>query len=351
MDVSEVMSINRQLHRTSKSEVGIGLVGLGFVGEKAHLSAFKSIPGAKLVAVADIDTERARKAAEKFKLKSVYSSHTDLVRDPDVDAVVISVPTFLHRQIAIDAVRAGKHILCEMPLAPTLKEAQEIVDEANRAGVILMPSLNFRFTPNYVKAKDLVSGGSIGTPVAAFYREFIAAEDLAQQWPSNSWAWDENKSGGGPGFTLSVWSIDLLRWLLQEDIVEVNSGSRTVLLKEFGGTTGYNSLAVLKFSNGAVATLQFSGLVRPAMSTSRFELLGDNMSSLMAEGNDHLVLYGAEPDKQEWIFRERGPRVWGHLQEDQHFVESILRKKKPSITPEDALKAQEVATRITKGRL
>jgi len=335
----------------SKSEVGIGLVGLGFVGEKAHLSAFRSIPGAKLVAVADIDTERARKAAEKFKLKSVYSSHTDLIRDPDVEAVVISVPTFLHRQIAVDAMRAGKHVLCEMPLAPTLKEAQEIVDGASRAGVIFMPSLNFRFTPSYVKAKELITGGSVGTPVAAFYREFIAAEDLAQQWPPNSWAWDEKKSGGGPGFTLSVWSIDLLRWLLQAEVVEVGSASKNVILDEFGGTRGYNSLAVLKFSSGAVATLQFSGLVRAAMSASRLEMLGDNTNSLVAEGNDHLVLYGAEPDKQEWIFRERGPRVWGHLQEDQHFVESILQNKKPSITAEDALKAQEIATRIVKGKL
>lgn len=335
----------------SKTEVGIGLVGLGFVGEKAHLSAFKSIPGAKLVAVADIDTERARKAAEKFKLKSVYSSHSELIRDPEVEAVVISAPTFLHRQIAVDAMRAGKHVLCEMPLAPTLEEAKKIVDEASRAGVIFMPSLNFRFTPNYVKAKELIKGGSVGTPVAAFYREFIAAEDLAQQWPPNSWAWDETKSGGGPGFTLSVWSIDLLSWLMQAEVVEANSASKNVVLKEFGGTTGYNSLAVLKFSNGAVATLQFSGLVRPAASMSKLELLGDNVNSLLAEGNDHLVLYGAKPDKQEWIFREKGPRVWGHLQEDQHFVESILQKKRPRITAEDALKAQEIATMITKGRL
>jgi len=334
----------------SRSEVGIGLVGLGFVGEKAHLSAFKSIRGAKLAAVADIDTERARKAAEKFKLKSVYSSHSELIRDPEVEAVVISVPTFLHRQIAVDAMRAGKHVLCEMPLAPTLKEAKEIVDEASRADVIFMPSLNFRFTPNYVKAKELIKGGSVGTPVAAFYREFISAEDLAQQWPPNSWAWDETKSGGGPGFTLSVWSIDLLRWLMQAEVAKVNSASKNVVLKEFGGTTGYNSLAVLKFSNGAVATLQFSGLVRPAASMSKLELLGDNMNSLLAEGNDHLVLYGAKPDKQEWIFREKGPRVWGHLQEDQHFVESILQKKRPRITAEDALKAQEIATTITKGR-
>ncbi len=334
----------------SKTEVGIGIVGLGFVGEKAHLPAFRSIPGARLAAVADIDVERTRRAAEKFKLESVYSSHKDLLRDPNVDAVVVSVPTFLHREIALDAVRAGRHVLCEMPLAPTLREAQEMVDEAKRARVILMPSLNFRFTPNYLKAKELIEKGSIGTPAAAFYREFIAAEVLAQQWPPNSWAWDEKKSGGGPAFTLSIWSIDLLRWLLQADIVNVHSASRDVLLQELGGTKGYNSLTVLEFSSGAVATLQFSGLVRPAMSTSRLEVLGGNMNSIVATGNDILTLYSTNPDKQEWIFKEKGPRVWGHYQEDEHFVMSILQYKEPNITGEDALRAQETATNILKGK-
>ncbi len=330
----------------SRTEVGIGVVGLGFVGEKAHLQAFRSIQGAKLIAIADVDVERARKAGEKFKLRSVYSNHQDLIKDPNVDAVVISVPTFLHHQIVTDALRGGKHVLCEMPLAPTLKEAYEIVDEAKKAGVVFMPSLNFRFTPNYVKMKELIDQGSIGNPVAALYREFIPAKDLALQWPPGSWAWDDKKSGGGPAFTLSVWSIDLLRWLLKADVEEVHSVLRNVSLRELGGTIGYTSLAVLKFSNGAVATLQFSGLVRPSMSDSKLEVLGDNMNGLVATGNDGLGLNASDPDKQEWVFREKGAKVWGHYQEDEHFVRSILQNKEPLITVDDALKAQEVATRI-----
>ena len=156
----------------------MGIVGLGFVGEKAHLAAFRKIPGARIVAVADMDVERAKKAAEKAKVKSVYSNHKDLIADPNVDALVISVPTFLHPQFALDAMRAGKHVLCEMPLAPTMAEAKEVVSEAKKAGVVFMPSLNFRFTPNYVKAKALIERGSIGKPVAAFYREFIPASIL-----------------------------------------------------------------------------------------------------------------------------------------------------------------------------
>jgi len=330
----------------SKKEVGIGIVGLGFVGEKAHLSAFRSIPGAKLVAVADMDAERAKKAGEKAKVKSVYYDFKDILADSNVDAVVISVPTFLHPQFAKDAMRAGKHVLCEIPLAPTMSETKEVVQEAKRTGVVFMPSLNFRFTPNYVKVKSLIENGSVGKPVAAFYREFIPASVLAEQWPANSWAWDEKKSGGGPGFTLSVWSIDLLRWLFGAEIVEVHSAWNEPLLPMLGGTKGYCSLSVLEFSGGPVATLQFSGLVRPAASVSRLEILGDNMNSLTATGNDSVTLCGDDPDEQHWTLRESGSRVWGHYQEDQHFVECILNHKQPIMSGEDALKAQEVAAKI-----
>ena len=330
----------------SKKEVGVGIVGLGFVGEKAHLSSFRKIPGAKLVAVADMDLARANKAAEKAKIKAVYSNHKDLIADPNVDAIVVSVPTFLHPQFAKDAMRAGKHVLCEMPIGPTMAETKDVVEEAKRAGVVFMPSLNFRFTPNFVKTKSLLEKGLLGHPVAAFYREFIPAGVLAEQWPANSWAWDDKKTGGGPGFTLSVWSIDLLRWLFGAEVVDVHSAWNEPVLPAFGGTKGYCSLSVLKFSNGVVATLQFSGLVRPALGGSLLEILGDNTNSLTATNNDALTFYGEEPTEQRWTLREPGARVWGHYQEDQHFVECILNKKQPIMTGDDAIKAQEVATKI-----
>jgi len=330
----------------SKAEVGIGIVGLGFVGDKAHVSSFRKMPNAKLVAVADMDFELAKKVAEKANVKSVYNNHKDLIANPNVDAVVVSVPTFLHPRLAIDAMRAGKHVLSEMPLAPTMSEAKEMVEEAKKAGVLLMPSLNFRFTPNFVKVKSLIEKGAVGKPVAAFYREFIAASVLAQQWPANSWAWDEKKTGGGPGFTLSVWSIDLLRWLFGAEIVKVHSAWNEPVLPMLGGTKGYCSLSVLAFSNGVVATLQFSGLVRPASGISKLEILGDNMNGLTATNNDTVTLYGEDPDEQHWILREPGSRVWGHYQEDQHFVNCILNHKQPIMSGDDALKAQEVATTI-----
>jgi predicted dehydrogenase len=82
------------------------------------------------------------------------------------------------------------------------------------------------------------------------------------------------------------------------------------------------------------------------MSMVRLEVLGDNTNSILSEENDRLTLFGSDPQKQMWIFRESGAKVWGHYQEDEHFIQSILQNKQPDITTDDALKAQEVATKI-----
>ncbi len=83
-----------------------------------------------------------------------------------------------------------------MPLAVSLEQADTITEAAERQGVLLMPGLTFRFTPNYVKAKEMLAAGRIGQPTAVLYREFIPASDLASQWPASSWMWKVQQSGG-----------------------------------------------------------------------------------------------------------------------------------------------------------
>ncbi|MEM2843077.1 MAG: Gfo/Idh/MocA family oxidoreductase [Candidatus Bathyarchaeia archaeon] len=144
-----------------------------------------------------------------------------LLENPEVQGVIVSVPTPYHFKVASNAIKAGKHVLCEMPLAPTIEEAEKLKKIAEEKGVILMLSLNFRFAPPYVKAKQLINEKALGKPIAIYYREFISTDVLVAQWPGDSWAWDKNKSGGYPDFTLSVWSLDLAQWLMKADIIEV----------------------------------------------------------------------------------------------------------------------------------
>lgn len=328
-------------------DIGIGVIGCGFVGRGAHVPAFAAMEGAQLAAVADPDSKRRNKAATKHGAKSSYEDYMDLVKDPDVDAVVVAVPTSLHAKATLAAIEAGKHVLCEMPLAVSLEETDEMIEAANRQGVFLMPGLTFRFTPNFVKAKEMLEAGEIGKPAAVLYREFIPASDLAGQWPVESWMWKVEESGG-PLYTLAVWSIDLLRWLFDTEIVDVQAAVKYTVLEKFGGTLGYDACATLKLASGVVGSLQYSGSVTHSASTSALEVVGDSTHVIKAAGNDKVTLFSEDPTKTEWDVKQPGAGMWGHLQQDEYFVRCIRDGQAPQITPEDGLKAMEIALQIAK---
>ena len=328
------------------SEVGVGVVGLGFVGAGAHLPAFRRLKQANLVAISDLNEKALDKQAKKHDIPKTYKDYEKMLDDPNVDAVVVSVPTQHHAAIAIAALKAGKHVLCEMPLAPTLEEVDRMLAAAKESGKYLMPSLNFRFTPNYVKAKQLIDSGALGTPKAVLYREWIPAADLAFQWPPGAWVWNLEETGG-PLFTLSVWSIDLMRWLLKADFEDVDATIHHYPIEKLGGTLGYNAFVNYKFPGGVIGSLQTSGAVAHMCSTSILEVIGDNTCSIRANWNNELAMFAEDPGKAEWVFRESGGhRVWGHMQMDEHWVDCIIAGRQPSILPEDGRRAVEIALKI-----
>jgi hypothetical protein len=115
--------------------VGIGVLGCGFVGRGAHVPALADMDGAKLVAIADADAARRTKTAAKYQIAASYDHYEQLVADPRVDVVVVALPTPLHVPASLAAIEAGKHVLCEMPLALTLEDADRLIEAARAAGV------------------------------------------------------------------------------------------------------------------------------------------------------------------------------------------------------------------------
>jgi predicted dehydrogenase len=328
-------------------KVGVAVVGVGFVGGQAHTPSFKKIEGSELVALCARTEKRVKPLAEKYDVK-YYLDYDKLLEDPKVHAVVLAVPTPLHFNAAMKAIKKGKHVLCEMPMAPTIDQVKELQKAAEEAGVILMPVLNFRFAPIYDKTKEMIKSGAIGKPIAIHFREFIPAMSIADQWPAGSWAWNIEISGGYPDFTLSVWSIDMIRWMFESEIENVEWMGNYPKFEKYGGILGYNTMGLIKLSNGIVGSLHYSASVNPLASTSRLEVYGDNTNVLHAIWNDKIILYGSNQKPQEWNLDVKGTRVWGHRQADEHFIECILHKKQPKVSVEDAIKAQEIAQKITK---
>lgn len=328
-------------------KIGVAVVGVGFVGGAAHVPSFKKIEGSDLVALCASTERRVKPLADQYNVK-YYLDYDKVLNDPRVQAVVLSVPTPFHFDMAMKAIKRRKHVLCEMPIAPVIDQVRELREAAEKEAVILMPALQFRFAPIYGRMKEMIRSGIIGKPIAFTFREFISTGSLAKQWPFGSWAWDIEKSGGYPDFTLSVWSIDMIRWMFECEISSVEWMANYPRMEKHGGIYGYNTMGLVKLSSGVVGSLHYSASVAPSAETSRLEVYGDNTGVLHAVWNNKIILCGPDQNQQEWNLEVKGTRVWGHRQLDEHFIECILQNKKPQVSIEDAIKAHEVAQKMTK---
>src|SRR5258708_40313931 len=144
--------------------VGIGLIGAGRIAQ-VHAKAFTKAAGARLLAVADVVPEVADRLADAFHLDAYYD-YCDLLARADIDGVVVAVPTPLHAQVAVDVARAGKHVFCQKPIAPTLPEADTIIAACQEAGVLLQVGFMLRSSPPIAQIKRLLEDGVLGEIIA-----------------------------------------------------------------------------------------------------------------------------------------------------------------------------------------
>lgn len=327
-------------------KIGVCVVGLGFVGGKAHAPSINKIKNAELVAVCDMNDDLATKYSTKYGCRK-YLSVDEALKDPDIDAAIIAVPTPFHYDVAMEFIDAGKHILLEMPLGIDMEQTDKIIAEAHRENVTLMPGLNFKFAPIYIEIKRMIEEDKVlgAGPVAIHFREYISANLLAQQWPPDSWAWDKKKSGG-PLYTLSVWSIDLFRWLLDAEIKHLHAVVENHKLTKYDGTHGYMGYSVAEFTNGTIVSMQYSGGVSANQTISTTEIIGENTHILTAIDTHTIKLNTDDVHETVYKIDAPGTKMWGHYQQDEHFVNCLVEGKAPSVTPEDGRIATEAGTRI-----
>ena len=145
------------------TKVRVGLVGLGLVAD-SHIKAYQANKDAEVVAVCDLDAERAKFVADKYEIAKTYTSYDELLMDHNINTVDITTPTVLHAPMSIAAARSGKNVLCEKPFCLTLEEGQAAIDEAAAAGVSLMVGESYIFMTSIMKARELVDMGEIGKP-------------------------------------------------------------------------------------------------------------------------------------------------------------------------------------------
>lgn len=239
--------------------IRIGIIGCGAIGQRRHIPEALANPHCTLVALADANKARVEELAALHHARA-FTDHRDLLK-ADVDAVVVAGPNAVHAQQSIDALQAGKHVLCEKPMATTREDARRMIDAAQKAGKHLMIGLNQRLMPPHVKAKEILASGRLGSALA-FRTAF--KHPGPEGWSvdaAKSWFFQRDQAVMGVTGDLGVHKADLMRWLLGQEFAEVGGFIATL---DKRGPDGQliplddNAYLTLKTSGGVIGSMILS---------------------------------------------------------------------------------------------
>lgn len=198
--------------------VKVGVIGTGFIGP-AHIEAARRTFLAEVIGLADINEEVARCKAEQYAVSRCYGDYRELLRDEDVEVVHICTPNYLHYEMSREALLAGKHVICEKPLAMNRKEAEELVELAEKKNLLHAVHFNIRYYPLAREARQMVKGGQVGT-VFAVHGSYL--QDWLFYETDYNWRLEPELSGESRAIADigSHW-LDLLEYITGQKVTEV----------------------------------------------------------------------------------------------------------------------------------
>lgn len=239
----------------------IGIIGCGKIAQIRHIPEYAENRYTTLAGFYDFVYERAKELADQYG-GTAYKSVEELLADEEIDAVSVCTANNAHAEIALKALKAGKHVLCEKPMAVTLGDCEEMVREAEAAGKVLMIGQNQRLTKAHRKAKEMIRNGEIGD-VISFRTTF--GHGGPETWSitpgKNSWFFDKTKAAMGAMADLGVHKTDLIQYLVGQPIVEVTAKVATLDKKDAEGNligVDDSAFCIYRMKNGVMGTMTAS---------------------------------------------------------------------------------------------
>ena len=314
----------------------VGVIGAGFIGA-IHLSAYANMPEVEVVGVADARPGTAAAGAALVRARA-YSSYEDLVLTEDVEVVDVCLPTAYHRELALGAARAGKHVILEKPIARTLEDAEAILEAFSGTENRLFVGHVVRFFPEYVKIKAMMDAGDLGTVGVA---RTSRRSPFLTGW--NDWYADWRMSGGVL-LDLVIHDFDFLRWTLGE--VE-RVYARGVLGREYNRLD--YALVTLRFAGGAIAHVE-GQWGYPGPFNYSIEVAGSRalVTADSTESPSVQLLGGAASSRESPDFLTGKSPFQTEL---EHFIECIATGAEPVVEPRDAYEALKIGLAATQSVL
>lgn len=239
----------------------IGIIGCGKIAQVRHIPEYAENPYAELAGFYDLNTQRAAELAAQYGGKA-YESAEAMLADPAIDAVSVCVANHAHAPITIAALKAGKHVLCEKPMATTLEECEEMVKTAHEVGKFLMIGHNQRLAKAHAVAKELIDQGMIGR-IITFRTTFGhgGPETWSVDPGKNTWFFDKNKAAMGAMADLGIHKTDLIQFLTGQHVVRTTARVVTLDKKDASGQligVDDNAICIYEMSGGTMGTMTAS---------------------------------------------------------------------------------------------
>ncbi len=312
---------------TQSQKTRWGLIGASTIAHEWVIGAIRAT-GGEIVSVMSTNAERGRAYAADHGIAKAVTRLEDLVGDPEIDAVYISTTNELHRDQAIAAARAGKHILCEKPLATSLEDARAMVKAAKNAGVVMATNHHLRNAASHRAMRDAIASGRIGTPLSARVFHAVYLPPHLQ-----GWRLARPEAGGGVILDITVHDADTLRFVLGDDPVEAIAFSQEGGMAKAGledavmGVLRFRSGVIAQFHDGFTTKYAETGL---EVHGSEGSLIGRNVMSQRAVGT--VTLRDADGERDL-------PLEHANLYETAlaAFHAAIAGKGAPSATGEDGI--------------
>lgn len=324
--------------------IKIGIIGCGFMG-KMHAKCYRALQNVKVIGVSDVRQDRAKEVAN-LTVARVFSNADELINNKEIDAISVFLPTHLHKEFVIKSAQAKKHIFCEKPFALTVKDAEEMTKEIEKAKVKLMIGMVLRFWPEYIEFKRIVDSKIYGR-LATLTCTRLSSRPIFG-W--DKWYFDPKRSGGA-ALDLHIHDTDYICYLLGKP-----KSVRSLRKKSNQGTeyisTTYNYKGVIVNAEGGWVEQSF-GFVQAIRGVFKDGTVLEYNSK-----NQPLIIYGKEKAELVNVPKlkvdsvEAGGNISecsGYYNEVKYWIECLQNDEYPEIvTPEDAKASLEIVLKEIK---
>jgi len=325
--------------RAAKSGLKWGIIGFGEIADRRFVPAIRRSKNSELVAVMARRQDKAEALSEKHGAKRFYTDAAELCNDPEINCVYVASPPFLHCEHTLVSAMAGKHVLCEKPMAVTVRECETMINRCRRQGVTLMIGHMMRFHDSHRVVRDMLKQGAVGrvTLVEANFRVSIP-QIQEQQFDPRQFRLSKSEGGGGAIMDLGLHCIDTLRYVLDREVTEVFSFHDTLTLKT---EVEDAAVIVLRFDNGLLGSVTVSFDVPYVQ--NNLAVHGERGAIVAIDSIAQVPGTRLELHLDGCCREERVPPTDSYLAEIEHFHRCILEGKAPLVSGEEGMANVKVA--------